>query len=411
MKRILAWLFVLFLTGNSFAVLTFGAQANNLSFTDGRYVNLTGDTMTGSLGLGANNLNLTGSIATTGSRALKGWFTDLELTNMPSVGATSIQTTFVDVAGDTMTGKLNITIPNAGNVRALDVYQNDVTNNPIALSVTNAGTNAAISLSSSGGGLDILGTNASWEITSNGKLGLGTSVVDEDEQLRVVASVNSGNVTAHFIQNDTVLNGSNVQITNAAGVNSFALDVSSNNSVGLTPTARIMQNGSSAEVISLEITEALNTRSALVFSNAGLGADITGTNSSWEVTNQGTLTANSIISRNSVQVDGRILGKQGADVSSTATMEVGYDGNTFEITGSETIESIVITGWQNGSEINLLFKGSLTITHNATAGAGSVPILLSGSADFSATAGDVLTLLLCELNGVQAWRQQSRTAI
>ena len=38
-------------------------------------------TIGGNLGLGANNLNLTGSIASTGSRVTKGWFTDLEVTN------------------------------------------------------------------------------------------------------------------------------------------------------------------------------------------------------------------------------------------------------------------------------------------------------------------------------------------
>lgn len=44
----------------------------------------TANTLTlagGNLALGANNLTLTGSIASTGSRVTKGWFTDLEVTN------------------------------------------------------------------------------------------------------------------------------------------------------------------------------------------------------------------------------------------------------------------------------------------------------------------------------------------
>lgn len=46
--------------------------------------------MNGPVNLGANNLNLTGSIASTGSRATKLWATDIESTNMPTVGGTAI---------------------------------------------------------------------------------------------------------------------------------------------------------------------------------------------------------------------------------------------------------------------------------------------------------------------------------
>lgn len=44
------------------------------------------------LALGTNSLTMTGSIAATGSRVTKGWFTDLESTNMPTVGGTAILT-------------------------------------------------------------------------------------------------------------------------------------------------------------------------------------------------------------------------------------------------------------------------------------------------------------------------------
>lgn len=53
------------------------------------------DTLTlggGTLALGANSLTMTGSIAATGARVTKGWFTDIESTNMPTVGGTAILT-------------------------------------------------------------------------------------------------------------------------------------------------------------------------------------------------------------------------------------------------------------------------------------------------------------------------------
>lgn len=42
------------------------------------------------LGLGANNLTLTGSIGATGARATKVWATDIESTNAPTVGGTAV---------------------------------------------------------------------------------------------------------------------------------------------------------------------------------------------------------------------------------------------------------------------------------------------------------------------------------
>ena len=46
----------------------------------------------GNLALGTNSITMTGSIAATGARVTKGWFTDIESTNMPTVGGTAILT-------------------------------------------------------------------------------------------------------------------------------------------------------------------------------------------------------------------------------------------------------------------------------------------------------------------------------
>lgn len=48
----------------------------------------------GDLALGANNLTMTGSIGATGARATKLWATDIESTNMPTVGGVSLSSTF-----------------------------------------------------------------------------------------------------------------------------------------------------------------------------------------------------------------------------------------------------------------------------------------------------------------------------
>lgn len=57
---------------------------------------------------------------------------------------------WVEKAGDTMTGNLAITIPNSGNVLAATITQNDTTNNPRAVSITNTGTGASLFIDANG---------------------------------------------------------------------------------------------------------------------------------------------------------------------------------------------------------------------------------------------------------------------
>jgi hypothetical protein len=65
------------------------ATSATVAFTPSVALN-GGASVGGTLALGANNLTMTGSLAATGSRVTKGWFTDVESTNMPTVGGTAI---------------------------------------------------------------------------------------------------------------------------------------------------------------------------------------------------------------------------------------------------------------------------------------------------------------------------------
>lgn len=100
---------VLTLTGGNFvpgaATLTLGSataewgglylgDAKSIYFQADQSVYLTSGAGTltlsgGNLALGANSLTMTGSIAATGNRVTKGWFTDIESTNAPTVGGTA----------------------------------------------------------------------------------------------------------------------------------------------------------------------------------------------------------------------------------------------------------------------------------------------------------------------------------
>lgn len=105
-----------------------------------------------------------------------------------------------------------------------------------------------------------------------------------------------------------------------------------------------------------------------------------------------------------IQPSSRVLGVQGADVASAGDLTLG-GGNVFEITGTTTINAITTSGWTLGSTVILTFAASLTVKNNTAGGGGTAVILLSGSVDFSATAGDTLQLTYSEQGGTNAWRE------
>jgi len=83
---------------------TLSASGTPISFgTVGQipYTNALGTDFDYSAGMSydGTNLLLTGSLGLTGSRVLKGWFTDLEITNMPTVGGISLSSIFSPIAG------------------------------------------------------------------------------------------------------------------------------------------------------------------------------------------------------------------------------------------------------------------------------------------------------------------------
>ena len=72
---------------------------------------------------------------------------------------------------------------------------------------------------------------------------------------------------------------------------------------------------------------------------------------------------------------------KGADVASATALALGTDGNSFDITGTTTITSIV--GLGVGAIVVLQFDASLTLTHHAT------DLILPSGADIITAAGDI----------------------
>lgn len=112
----------------------------------------------------------------------------------------------------------------------------------------------------------------------------------------------------------------------------------------------------------------------------------------------------------SVTVAGRFEKTQGADVASaTGSIALGFDGNVFEVTGTNAMTLIQSAGWQNGSEITLIFTSTASLT-DGTANSGTlIGMELAGNANFTGSADDLITLVLCEMGGVQRWREKCRS--
>lgn len=95
------------LSGTDSTTMTFPATTATIARTDAAQTFSGTQTFGGTVDHGSNSITLTGSIAATGSRVTKGWFTDIEVTNAPTVGGSAVYYTGgTDVAvADGGTGK------------------------------------------------------------------------------------------------------------------------------------------------------------------------------------------------------------------------------------------------------------------------------------------------------------------
>jgi len=86
---------------------------------------------------------------------------------------------------------------------------------------------------------------------------------------------------------------------------------------------------------------------------------------------------------------------KGSDVASGDAVTLGFGGNTFDITGTTTINHINNTNWVVGRVVILHFDGAVILTHNAGGLSGNeANILLSGDTNFTSSAGDALSFVL-----------------
>lgn len=85
---------------------------------------------------------------------------------------------------------------------------------------------------------------------------------------------------------------------------------------------------------------------------------------------------------------------KGTNAASASPLVLANDGNTFHVTGTTNFAGILTTDWQAGAEINLIFDGVLTITHNSGApGTNAVKVFFKSGANLTTAANVTLRLV------------------
>lgn len=103
------------------------------------------------------------------------------------------------------------------------------------------------------------------------------------------------------------------------------------------------------------------------------------------------------------------LPTQGADIASANNLSLTTGNDYFHITGNTQVNLIDNNGRVGGDRVILNFDSTPTVKHNQAASGTYRPILLAGSADFVASANDMLTLLYDSVE--DQWLEVARTVI
>jgi hypothetical protein len=114
--------------------------------------------------------------------------------------------------------------------------------------------------------------------------------------------------------------------------------------------------------------------------------------------NDGTTVALQLTINTAVQLQlyGRLMLDQGAQVSVANDIEVGSDGNTFLITGNGTLNRLSINGIDAGMVVHLLFSGNVTITNKYAVFNGTYKsFAFSDNLDYTTLAGELITFIFC----------------
>lgn len=288
-------------------------------------------------------------------------------------------------AVDVDTDALTLTVSDTDNNRALDLVQNDTTNNPDGLQITNAGTGDGIQFVSSGGGNDINGTGSSWYVSAAGAAtfatvqttgtttfgdGTGTVAVNSSAWDITTAGAVSG-VTTLSMSGDLTNTGGDVLLSNGKGIKSS------------TTTAETMliagydvDNTTYRNVLTV-------TNGNTIAAEIGTGNETVAVNSTtWDVSTAGAFTGVADITGTAGEAMTITLAANGAADDLTLSVTGAQDSSVIVASAGTGTDAIKVNATAGGIDIDAT-NDDLSITNTANGAADDLTVAQVGNFDAS----------------------------
>lgn len=379
------------------------------------YVPYTG--ATSSVNLGANSFSVGGSSTVGGNEIVVGSITSPTLYGSSSSGGTL----YLSSTTDATKGNIILGI-NGGTVNAptqLVVGSNSISNS-FMLSVSSTSlNNSDVYLNGVNNSRIFFKNNTSGNLW---RLHLSTDAANT-AGLDNIGFGQSSNPDLNYlsISNSTGY----VRVKNGLKIGSLATPTKTLDVTGDAVFSNSVVAASYSAVGNVTVTGGLiygTTSANFIQLDNGIGAKLAyNSNNLWTVGNQtGQLNLNGGAQQSwntsgtaltgSMSITARFIKPQGTDVASaTGSISLGSGGNVFELTGTNAVTSIRNTSWVNGSEITLLFTSTASLTDGVANSGSDIGFELAGNTNFTGSAEATITLILCEIGGVQRWREKCRS--
>lgn len=99
----------------------------------------------------------------------------------------------------------------------------------------------------------------------------------------------------------------------------------------------------------------------------------------------------------------------GTTTAAANNLTLPNNGNTIFLSGNTQVNAITTANWQSGSDVTLIMTGTPTFKQNTAGGAGTATLLLAGSVDFVAAAGDLISFKYDGINWHETQRKLTAT--
>ena len=297
----------------------------------------------------------------------------------------------IDVDGNPVT----LTVSDTDNNRVLDIVQNDITNDPEAMRLTNTGSGDTLQFVSTGGN-DIDGSGSTWQVTSAGALTVVSGVIPT---LTVNTTFTVG-ATIDMTNGGKISNATNNEIEFEENSEELSMAFTSNTITWATDTAiDAMAFGVVDDLTGIGTIAFDAAASTITLAAGGAGQDLTiqvtgAENATLALASSGTAADAMTFITTAGGIDitnGGAAGGEDIDISSTLA--------SVNITGGEAVaDAVVINASNAAGGIDIIAGADIDITTTGTAGE-DISITNTGGSLFLTANEDIADVIVIATTG------------